>query len=290
MSTNSVYEKAGALKSCPACGETLKPLSLKCDSCGNDITIAKNIQSVDDFYKTLADISEINKRIKIISDFPVPASQEDIIQFLTICFSHARVLTKDQENDLDESNQVQSLKSLLKLGKNNSTNQTSDLAQLKKEYDTWAIKKDEILMKARAYHYKDLEFIKMIEKMNNEYLNNIKTLRKGFSIKTKRLLIVGSLIIVLSCIMWIMIGTIESKENQEEKEETEKLIKIEAAIYNNITNKKHDEALILTDQLVWTWKLNYPDSKKKAQQYDEKRKSLKESIEKIKQSNSIKPQ
>ena len=286
MSTNSIYEKAGALKSCPACGETLKPLSLKCDSCGSDITIAKNIQSVDDFYKTLSEINDINKRIKIISDFPVPASQEDIIQFLTICFSHARVLTKDQESDLDESNQVQSLKSLITLGKNNPTNQVSDLAQLKKEYDIWAIKKDEILMKARAYHYKDLEFIKMIEKMNNEYLNNIKSLRKGVSKKIKGLLIAIPLSILIFGFIFFMAG----KENQEEKEEKEKLIKIEAAINNNITNKKYDEALILTDQLVWTWKLNYPASKKKAQQYDEKRKSLKESIEKIRQSNSIKPQ
>ena len=40
-------------------------------------------------------------------------------------------------------------------------------------------------MKARAYHYKDLEFIKMIENMNNEYLNNIKALRKGISKKIK---------------------------------------------------------------------------------------------------------
>ena len=130
MSTNSIYEKAGALKSCPACGETLKPLSLKCDSCGSDITIAKNIQSVDDFYKTLSEINDINKRIKIISDFPVPSSQEDIIQFLTICFSHARVLTKDQENDLDESNQVQLTKSLLTLGKINSNNKVSDWTRL----------------------------------------------------------------------------------------------------------------------------------------------------------------
>ena len=286
MSTNSIYEKAGALKSCPACGETLKPLSLKCDSCGSDITIAKNIQSVDDFYKTLSEINDINKRIKIISDFPVPSSQEDIIQFLTICFSHARVLTKDQENDLDESNQVQLTKSLLTLGKINSNNQVSDLAQLKKEYDIWAIKKDEILMKARAYHYKDLEFIKMIENMNKQYLNNIKALRKGFSKKIKALLGLFLLLILILVGVFFMAG----KENQEEKEETEKLIKIEATINTNITNKKYDEALILTDQLVWTWKLNYPDSKKKAQQYDEKRKSLKESIEKIRQSNSIKPQ
>jgi hypothetical protein len=113
MTKKSSFEKAGSIKTCPACGEILKPLSLKCEACGHDVNVAKNLQSVDDFYKSLNRITDINKRIQIISDYPVPTSKDDIIQFLAICFSHAKVLTRDQEFEIYQYNNNQRNNSLL---------------------------------------------------------------------------------------------------------------------------------------------------------------------------------
>ena len=283
MTKNSSFEKAGSIKTCPACGEILKPLSLKCEACGHDVNVAKNLQSVDDFYKSLNRITDINKRIQIISDYPVPTSKDDIIQFLAICFSHAKVLTRDQEFEIYQYNNNQRNNSLLSNFGLSGSPPSTNICQLeivKKEYDIWTIKKDEVLIKARAYHYKDVEFIGIIDRMNSEYLLGNKNLRRGLSRPVRLVLF----LIVIFIAIFIFIIFSEQKEKNELNQEFEKLNKIEEDVRIDIINKKYDEALILTEQLIWTWKPSHPDSKKKAEQYDAKRKSLKETIEKIKAS------
>ena len=99
-------------RTCPNCGKQVPPLTLKCE-CGYEFTTTKAISSIQILSDKLSgiqltkeeekeieeaapaakqDIREryiINKKIDIISAFPVPNTKEDIIEFLAISVSNA---------------------------------------------------------------------------------------------------------------------------------------------------------------------------------------------------------
>lgn len=89
--------------------------------------------------------------------------------------------------------------------------------------------------------------------------------------------------IILLVVLGIIIGIMSSKERNEEEKEINRLDKIELQINDAIKNKDYDNALILTDQLVWRWELQYEKSQRKALQYDKQRENLKQSILKFKE-------
>ncbi len=103
-------EKIG--KVCPKCGKQVPPLTLVCD-CGFEFTEQKRLSSVEKLSELLNNItltpSEereiekeapidkkgkregfiVDKKISIISTFPVPNTKEDIVEFLAISISSA---------------------------------------------------------------------------------------------------------------------------------------------------------------------------------------------------------
>lgn len=114
-----------------------------------------------------------------------------------------------------------------------------------------------------------------VEGLREKYLKYTKTGKKKKTIFW----------IAFAFVMVMLISVISymaSKESNEEDKEQERLDKIELQINDAISKKDYNQALILTDQLAWHWKLNYTASQKKAEQYDKQRQSLKESIEKMK--------
>ena len=98
---------------CPSCGAQVQAMTLRCD-CGYEFTKAKAVSSVNLLYDklnsvTLTEAEEktvkkattaeeqdklrknmlIEKKISIISTYPVPNSKEDLLEFLSISVSEA---------------------------------------------------------------------------------------------------------------------------------------------------------------------------------------------------------
>ena len=90
-----INEKVGNLKTCPACGVSVKAMTLLCNDCGHEFQNKKANQSITDLieklekednknYKQESDRSDIKS--KIITQFPIPQTKEDIFEFLTFSF------------------------------------------------------------------------------------------------------------------------------------------------------------------------------------------------------------
>ncbi len=106
-------EKAKAVGPvCPKCGKQVPPLTLVCD-CGYEFTKGKEVSSVQLLFEKLNNIqlteAEVDgcrkytnpsagienlkkqKRLEIISTFPVPNTKEDIIEFLAMSISNSQI-------------------------------------------------------------------------------------------------------------------------------------------------------------------------------------------------------
>jgi hypothetical protein len=115
----------------------------------------------------------------------------------------------------------------------------------------------------------------------DELKNRFENAKKNESRTKKGIykLVVG---IVLACVVFgIIISLGISGESQDKNDEIAKLDAIELKIETAILSDKFEYALILVDQLMYTNALNYPKNQKIAEQYSEKRKGYKASINKM---------
>ena len=74
-------------------------------------------------------------------------------------------------------------------------------------------------------------------------------------------------------------------ENDDENKYQEKLDKVEIQIDEALKEKNYDYALILIEKLVWDYELRKTQNQKKAETYDRKRESLKETVISLKKEN-----
>ena len=261
--------KEGDLKKCPSCGAPVQSFTSTCSDCGHVFTNVKANSTVQKLFDELQKIEHLesnksthsfldkldsngykkrlaisNRQSSLISTFPIPNAKEDLLEFISLAVAESTKATNDQG-----------------LGANDG----SDL--IKK---TWITKGEQALIKAKLICRDDSNTMIFI----NECQNRIDHARKS---ETKRLKPIVKILAALVVVFGFIFFMASQEGNQEEKEK-ERLDKIELQINKAIESKDYDKALILTEQLVWSWKLNYPESQKKAEQYDNKRVSLKETI------------
>ena len=97
-----VKEKKKEIVKCPSCGEILDSFVARCPSCGNEIRNVGKSKTLIDFEKKLNSCPNNKKKAEFIRNFVVPASREDLLDFLFI--AKANILNDDINGDhyLDE--------------------------------------------------------------------------------------------------------------------------------------------------------------------------------------------
>ena len=273
-------EKVGNIKTCPACGATAKAMELSCSDCGHVFTNVKANSTLQKMFEELQkiELSESNKtsdsffdkldtsgqkkrldiatrQSSLISSFPIPNSEEDLLELISIAVAESTKSTNDDGI---------------------STLDGSDL--IKK---AWITKGEQALIKAKLLCRDDANTVHFLI----DCQNRIDSARKSESRKIKPVVKLLAFMIILMGFIFFMSSRERERERGYQDKEQQKLDKVEQQINAAIEAKDFDKAMVLTDQLTWTWKLDYPESQKKAEQYDSKRKSLKQTISNMQNRN-----
>ena len=133
--TKPTKEKFGTIKTCPACGASIKSMSLSCNDCGIDFsnsaannTIQKleaKIEFERDSYKRrkiskgdsefIAGIDfDKNELPRIIKNYPIPNTKEDLMEVLS--FMSSKVISStDTENEEINAYHAKALEIIIKL-------------------------------------------------------------------------------------------------------------------------------------------------------------------------------
>ena len=252
-------EKAGNIKTCPACGASVKAFQIKCEDCGHEFRQTQSSINIKELQQKITKATS-KDRPGIIQSFPIPTNKEDIIEFLTLSIPNSAPMS-----DAEKLGYISPWK-----GAN------VELSYREAEIASWENKSNIVLKQARILFSGDLT---MTQILNNYELQLKQNLSKESKKKIKAVIPILSIVILLVIFLTFMI----SGEGDDLQKEKDRLNNIEGQISNAIDEKKYDKAIVLTEQLMWLYSPNAFSEEVK--QYDEKRKSLKSSIEKMKIQN-----
>jgi hypothetical protein len=90
--------KRGSVRTCPECGEVVSGLVPVCPHCGYIFTDVEAVNSSVRLSESIADImnskdyddDKIKKIVSCISNFPIPTTAEDLLEFITTMGSHLK--------------------------------------------------------------------------------------------------------------------------------------------------------------------------------------------------------
>jgi hypothetical protein len=154
--------KMGDVKKCPACGAIIQSFQTRCADCGHEFRNVDSNSSINEFFKKLNEFENnqssdalsqfgsvfskamgvdkiTNQKRTLISNFPIPNTKEDILEFLALALPNA----KKTGNFLTQNN-----------GANKSHNDF---------VPTWKAKCEQIIMKARFLMKDDKKTLEEIE-------------------------------------------------------------------------------------------------------------------------------
>lgn len=169
-------DKFGDIRKCPSCGAIVQSFSAKCVDCGHEFSNIEANASIQKLFKMLNDAEDMRqedstsnnpfsamgglmskqltqamgpgkvdkKKIEIISNFPVPTTKEDIMEFLSLAVPKAKTIGNF-------------------LTKNTPENKAhNDFVNV------WKTKCEQIIMKARFSLKEDKKTLEEINQYTNE--------------------------------------------------------------------------------------------------------------------------
>jgi hypothetical protein len=81
-------EKIGNIKTCPACGASVKAFQIKCDDCGHEFTGNAANVSISNLLNQLK-VANKEKHETIINSYAIPINKEDLFEFLQVSCSQS---------------------------------------------------------------------------------------------------------------------------------------------------------------------------------------------------------
>ncbi len=90
----TVYD--GNVHKCPNCGEILTAFASVCPACRYEIRGKSAVVSVQTFYSDLSKAQTTEQKDRMIRNFPIPNTKEDIIEFMILASSN--ILGEDEQN------------------------------------------------------------------------------------------------------------------------------------------------------------------------------------------------
>jgi hypothetical protein len=93
-------EKVGNIKTCPACGASVKSMTSACEDCGQEFANIEANKSITGLYNRINSLQkDVNEKEKVfnerkaemINNTAIPNTKEDLIDFLVLCSTQANV-------------------------------------------------------------------------------------------------------------------------------------------------------------------------------------------------------
>lgn len=91
----------GVIHKCPNCGETLDSFISHCPSCGYELRDTVSSGSVREFERKIEEAYGEEQRARLIRNFTIPNTKEDILEFIILAASNAN--TEYMTNEISEA-------------------------------------------------------------------------------------------------------------------------------------------------------------------------------------------
>jgi hypothetical protein len=266
---NPKSNKEGDLKKCPSCGAPVESFTSNCKECGHEFRNVNSNQSLNKLFEQLKK-TPISQHPSLISNFPIPNTKEDLIEFIVLCINNSTPLDKMQTGMLMQAD-----------GMLGMLNGQKKLVEQKELMRAWINKGQNAIDKARLLETNDSILNKNLQNWTNQLSKNASSDKN----KMRMTFLIG---IPLFIILLYSVISFEQNQNQEYKDgiknEKSRLETVVNSINIAVSKKDFQTALVLTSQLKWEYSdgVKRNEIKNLEKTWDEKRDKMIKTINELK--------
>lgn len=252
--------KEGALRKCPSCGAPVPAFTLACSSCGHEFRGAAAASSLQQLFETLQG-APLETHATLISNFPVPNSREDILEFLSAALGNCTPLTGEQRMTYQNDGFF-------------SSGYKSALGHREAEIKAWQSKFTTVLQKGRILSTDSTTSALLcdFEKRFEAAVTSVSKAQK----KNFKEVFIGLGIALLVIFGLMAIG--EDSHKDDRIRETQRLDAIVEQVQKDIEARNFSSALVKASSIKWTYSDSWSHYEQEKKSWDERRESMVQSI------------
>ena len=269
QSQEKATQKEGDLKKCPSCGAPVQSFTSNCKDCGHEFRNINSNKALSELFEHLKKFP-INQHSSLISNFPIPNSKEDLIEFIILCINNSTPLSKMQATTLKQTGGM--------LGLLNGKNKLGEQREILR---AWANKGQNAIDKAKLLLANDSGQKSNLETWAKQLAKNANSDKNE---TRKKLIILVPIFIVLLVTLLFFAGNQNTEYKEGVKKEKARLENIVNIINVAVSKNDFQTASIQVAQLKWEYSdgVIRNEIKQLEKSWDEKREELTKTINELK--------